>query len=101
MVLPKILVLTQAGAAACLGGGLHSYSTALELKPSIKRFLWLLFCACACAATRTNTRGAQISWAGDHRVIDGATMANFSNAWKGYLEKPGAISQGIGLTPFE
>ena len=30
----------------------------------------------------------QVSWTADHRVIDGATMARFSNAWIGYLEKP-------------
>ena len=29
-----------------------------------------------------------ISWAADHRVIDGATIARFSNAWKGYIESP-------------
>ncbi|PRP80404.1 hypothetical protein PROFUN_11950 [Planoprotostelium fungivorum] len=32
-----------------------------------------------------------ISWSADHRVIDGATMANFSNAWKEYLENPSAM----------
>ena len=30
----------------------------------------------------------QISWGGDHRVIDGATMARFSNQWKDYMESP-------------
>jgi 2-oxoisovalerate dehydrogenase E2 component (dihydrolipoyl transacylase) len=29
-----------------------------------------------------------VSWAGDHRIIDGATMARFSNLWKAYLEQP-------------
>ncbi|XP_055389554.1 lipoamide acyltransferase component of branched-chain alpha-keto acid dehydrogenase complex, mitochondrial [Condylostylus longicornis] len=29
-----------------------------------------------------------ISWCADHRVIDGVTMANFSNTWKKYLENP-------------
>ena len=30
----------------------------------------------------------QVSWSADHRIIDGATMARFSNAWIGYLENP-------------
>lgn len=29
-----------------------------------------------------------ISWSGDHRVLDGATMTYFSNAWIEYLQKP-------------
>lgn len=30
----------------------------------------------------------QISWSGDHRIIDGASMARFCNTWKAYLENP-------------
>ncbi|GHC26291.1 2-oxo acid dehydrogenase subunit E2 [Aidingimonas halophila] len=29
-----------------------------------------------------------VSWAGDHRVLDGGTMARFCNDWKSYLESP-------------
>nr|CAD7406086.1 unnamed protein product [Timema cristinae] len=32
-----------------------------------------------------------VSWAGDHRVIDGATMARFSNAWKHLIENPALL----------
>ncbi|KAF1334841.1 Lipoamide acyltransferase component of branched-chain alpha-keto acid dehydrogenase complex, partial [Globisporangium splendens] len=36
-------------------------------------------------------RVMNVSWSGDHRVIDGATMARFSNQWKQYLETPVAM----------
>ncbi|XOV78339.1 MAG: dihydrolipoyllysine-residue acetyltransferase [Aestuariibacter sp.] len=29
-----------------------------------------------------------VSWSGDHRIIDGATMVRFNNRWKSYLENP-------------
>lgn len=29
-----------------------------------------------------------VSWSADHRVIDGVTMAGFSNEWKRYIENP-------------
>lgn len=33
----------------------------------------------------------QISWSGDHRVIDGGTIARFTNLWKKYLEQPSSM----------
>jgi 2-oxoisovalerate dehydrogenase E2 component (dihydrolipoyl transacylase) len=38
--------------------------------------------------TLANTKYLNASWAGDHRIIDGATMARFVNLWKLYLENP-------------
>mmetsp|Transcript_7622 Transcript_7622/g.19672 ORF Transcript_7622/g.19672 Transcript_7622/m.19672 type:complete len:508 (-) Transcript_7622:90-1613(-) len=33
----------------------------------------------------------EVSWTADHRVIDGVTMAEFSNLWKSYLANPASM----------
>uniref|UniRef100_A0A182JCK5 Dihydrolipoamide acetyltransferase component of pyruvate dehydrogenase complex n=1 Tax=Anopheles atroparvus TaxID=41427 RepID=A0A182JCK5_ANOAO len=35
-----------------------------------------------------------VSWTADHRVIDGVTMASFSNLWKRQLENPNLLMLG-------
>ncbi|MFC3285217.1 dihydrolipoyllysine-residue acetyltransferase [Litchfieldella rifensis] len=37
-----------------------------------------------------------VSWAGDHRIIDGGTIARFCNRWKGYLEAPQSMLLHLG-----
>ncbi|WP_336366195.1 2-oxo acid dehydrogenase subunit E2 [Marinobacter sp. C2H3] len=37
-----------------------------------------------------------VSWAGDHRIIDGGTIARFCNLWKGYLEAPQSMLLHLG-----
>jgi len=43
------------------------------------------------AGNLVKTSIMQVSWSADHRIIDGATMARFSNAWIGYLESPATM----------
>ncbi|QFU01564.1 Dihydrolipoyllysine-residue acetyltransferase component of pyruvate dehydrogenase complex [Halomonas sp. THAF5a] len=37
-----------------------------------------------------------VTWAGDHRLIDGGTIARFCNAWKSYLEAPETMLLHLG-----
>lgn len=36
-----------------------------------------------------------VSWAADHRVVDGVTMAKFSQLWKHYVENPSQLLVGL------
>ena len=33
----------------------------------------------------------QVSWSGDHRIIDGGTIARFNNLWTQYLQNPSSM----------
>ncbi|HSH47909.1 MAG TPA: 2-oxo acid dehydrogenase subunit E2 [Halomonas sp.] len=37
-----------------------------------------------------------VTWAGDHRLIDGGTIARFCNLWKSYLEAPETMLLHLG-----
>lgn len=36
-----------------------------------------------------------ISWSADHRLIDGATIAQFSNTWKSFIENPALLASKL------
>jgi len=37
----------------------------------------------------------QVSWSGDHRIIDGGTIARFCNLWKSFLENPSTMMMNM------
>ena len=43
------------------------------------------------AAVVKPTTIMNVSWSADHRVVDGATVAKFSNVWKVFLERPSTM----------
>lgn len=36
-----------------------------------------------------------ISWSADHRIIDGATIAQFGNTWKSFIENPALLASKL------
>lgn len=40
-----------------------------------------------------------VSWAADHRILDGAAVARFFKDWKTYVENPSLILAGVELQP--
>jgi len=72
--------------------GLSCCTFSVNILPTIKRILTLQ------VLPRFDHDGQlrkahvmSVSWSGDHRVIEGATMARFSNKLKDYLEHPGKM----------
>jgi 2-oxoacid dehydrogenases acyltransferase (catalytic domain) len=41
------------------------------------------------------TRIMTVSWSADHRIVDGASVARFSNTWKGFIEAPSSMLQEL------
>jgi 2-oxoisovalerate dehydrogenase E2 component (dihydrolipoyl transacylase) len=36
-----------------------------------------------------------VSWSADHRIIDGATIAQFGNTWKSFIENPALLASRL------
>lgn len=57
--------------------------------------LYLIVCCCIVyfcynsgEATVAPVTVMNVSWSADHRVVEGATIARFSNKWKQFIENP-------------